>query len=94
MRKLAVGSKQTAVASEFSPDGEHFTEEHGMRKTETDTVVFWDAKGMPIVSITANEIDSDDLVDLFDTEANRAAIEKLSGRAVDNTSEEDYLDSL
>ena len=55
---------------------------------QTDTVVFWDAEGVEILAISSPGIDSTIMLDIFDTPANRAAIEKETRRLITNTSEE------
>jgi hypothetical protein len=55
---------------------------------EADMIVFWDATGEEIVSITGNGITSDQLLALFDCPTHRKQIYEASGRMVDNVSEE------
>jgi hypothetical protein len=54
----------------------------------TNSIVFWNKKGEPIVGITGDYLDSEQLLAIFDTDYNRKLIERHSGHKVDNTSEE------
>jgi hypothetical protein len=54
-----------------------------------DQIVFWDSKGESILTVTGGVgITSTQLLDLFDTDVMRQAIEAATGQKVDNTSEE------
>lgn len=56
---------------------------------ETNTVVFWDGGGEEILTIIGGPgVDSAMILEIFDTDFNRARMLALTGRCVDNTSEE------
>jgi hypothetical protein len=60
-----------------------------MSDMETNAIVFWDAEGVEIITIIGDdEIESETLLEIFDTEMNRMRILAQTGRLVDNTSEE------
>ena len=53
-----------------------------------NAIVFWNRKGEPLITVVGDEIKSERLIQIFDTDAIRKAIEKSTGYKVDNTSEE------
>lgn len=55
-------------------------------KMDNDTIIFWNAKGEPILTITGQ--DSSVLLEIFDTVPMRGRIEAYTGEKIDNTSEE------
>lgn len=53
-----------------------------------DAIIFWSENGAPLVTVVGHEITSERLIEIFDNQPVREAIEKSSGHMVDNTSEE------
>jgi hypothetical protein len=53
-----------------------------------NAVIFWGKNGAPLVTVVGHEITSERLIEIFDNQTVREAIEESSGHMVDNTSEE------
>lgn len=72
MKKSAVSSQQSAVRD---------------ADDQPNAVIFWDTKGEEILRIVGG-VGSAVLLEIFDTLPNRGRILALTGRLVDNTSED------